>query len=198
MAGLSLTVTFLDPELEACWTAPADTPAFRRGALADRPTRRKVAEDLDEPVIEPGAPASQEVAGRVVAAIRVLPETAAKHEQELGRLDGSPATVIMVRAWCSLGRGPFARPRRHTNPVLRCPHSPAAGRRWLVGERRRDLRREVGVSPARQPARSGLAPDSRGQDRGRGPDSPDHRRAWARQDSRRLPCRSRRDLLPPC
>jgi hypothetical protein len=55
------------------------------GVLADRPTRRQVAEDLDEPVIEPGAPASQEVAGRVVAAIRVLAETAANHEQELGR-----------------------------------------------------------------------------------------------------------------
>jgi hypothetical protein len=54
----------------------------------------------------------------LVAAIRVLAETAAKHEQELGRLDGSPATVIMVRAWCSVRRGPFARPRSHTNPVL--------------------------------------------------------------------------------
>ena len=34
MAGLSLTLTFLDAELERNWTAPADTPAFRRGAVA--------------------------------------------------------------------------------------------------------------------------------------------------------------------
>ncbi|MFC6256408.1 dihydroxyacetone kinase family protein, partial [Kocuria oceani] len=39
MAGLSLTVVFLDEELERYWLAPADTPAFRRGApdTADRP-----------------------------------------------------------------------------------------------------------------------------------------------------------------
>jgi hypothetical protein len=54
----------------------------------------------------------------LVAAIRVLAETAAVHEQGLGRLDGSPATVIMVRATVLVRRGPFARPRSHTNPVL--------------------------------------------------------------------------------
>ncbi|WP_280267135.1 dihydroxyacetone kinase family protein [Nocardia wallacei] len=36
MAGCSLTVMWLDDELERLWTAPADTPAFRRGSLGDR------------------------------------------------------------------------------------------------------------------------------------------------------------------
>ena len=34
MAGVSLTVTWLDEELEPLWTAPAETPAYRRGAAA--------------------------------------------------------------------------------------------------------------------------------------------------------------------
>ena len=32
MAGCSLTVMWLDDELEKYWTAPADTPAYRKGA----------------------------------------------------------------------------------------------------------------------------------------------------------------------
>ena len=46
MAGCSLTLVFLDDELEALWRAPADTPAYRKGiattATADRAPRRTV------------------------------------------------------------------------------------------------------------------------------------------------------------
>ena len=34
MAGCSLTVTYLDDELERLWTSPADTPAYRKGQIA--------------------------------------------------------------------------------------------------------------------------------------------------------------------
>ncbi|MEU5833159.1 dihydroxyacetone kinase family protein [Streptomyces diacarni] len=34
MAGCSLTLTWLDEELERLWLAPADTPAFRRGRMS--------------------------------------------------------------------------------------------------------------------------------------------------------------------
>ncbi|MDQ0145773.1 dihydroxyacetone kinase [Pseudarthrobacter niigatensis] len=34
MAGVSLTVTWLDEELEPLWVAPAETPAYRRGSAA--------------------------------------------------------------------------------------------------------------------------------------------------------------------
>ena len=40
MSGLSLTLLWLDDELEQYWAAPADTPAFRKGNLAPaRPPR---------------------------------------------------------------------------------------------------------------------------------------------------------------
>ncbi|MBA2695399.1 MAG: dihydroxyacetone kinase subunit DhaK, partial [Actinobacteria bacterium] len=36
MAGCSLTLLWLDDELERLWTAPADTPAYRRGRVGDQ------------------------------------------------------------------------------------------------------------------------------------------------------------------
>ena len=39
MSGLSLTLFWLDEELEQFWSAPADTPAFRKGNLAPRRAR---------------------------------------------------------------------------------------------------------------------------------------------------------------
>ena len=42
MSGLSLTLLWLDEELEQFWAAPADTPAFRKGNLAPR-ARRELA-----------------------------------------------------------------------------------------------------------------------------------------------------------
>ena len=33
MAGCSLTLTWLDDELEKFWCAPADSPVLRRGAI---------------------------------------------------------------------------------------------------------------------------------------------------------------------
>jgi len=38
MSGVSLTVTWLDDELEQLWTAPAETPAYRRGNAASDST----------------------------------------------------------------------------------------------------------------------------------------------------------------
>ena len=35
MAGCSLTVTWLDEELERLWCSPADTPAYRKGQIAE-------------------------------------------------------------------------------------------------------------------------------------------------------------------
>src|SRR4029079_1339955 len=42
MAGCSLTLTWLDDELERWWTPPADTPAYRKGrATASEGTARR-------------------------------------------------------------------------------------------------------------------------------------------------------------
>jgi dihydroxyacetone kinase len=44
MSGVSLTITWLDAELEPLWTAPAETPAYRRGN-ADLLTGGQLAEE---------------------------------------------------------------------------------------------------------------------------------------------------------
>lgn len=88
MAGLSLTLVFLDEELERYWTAPVDTPAYRRGALpeTEREPRTWVYEPGQDEIPE-AQPESQELAGRIVEALGVLEETVLAHEAELGRLD---------------------------------------------------------------------------------------------------------------
>lgn len=88
MAGLSLTVVFLDDELEQHWLAPADTPAFRRGSL-DRTGRahRSWIHTPGEETI-PGASAeSRETALRIVEALELLRATAAEQQEYFGRLD---------------------------------------------------------------------------------------------------------------
>jgi dihydroxyacetone kinase len=90
MEGLSLTLTFLDPELERYWTAPVDTPAFRRGASSHRPSRVEradVADVAEQMVIVPGSPESQKLAARLTVAIDAMVMCASENEQRLGDLD---------------------------------------------------------------------------------------------------------------
>ena len=90
MAGCSLTLTWLDDELEELWTAPADTPAFRRGSVADlsaspratgphRTLRRG-----DSSMRDTGRPAGS---GVVREAISAMLRTVLDNEEELGRID---------------------------------------------------------------------------------------------------------------
>jgi len=90
MAGCSLSVTWLDDELEGYWVAPADTPAFRRGtAVASEKftTRRagpghiaeKVAAEASEESIAAAA-----VARKAVDAIYAVVE---ENKEYLGRID---------------------------------------------------------------------------------------------------------------
>jgi dihydroxyacetone kinase len=90
MAGCSLSVTWLDDELETYWTAPADTPAYRRGTpvTSDRFTERRAVTraTTQAAVVEASddSRAAAEVARRAVAA---LSATVEEHKEELGRLD---------------------------------------------------------------------------------------------------------------
>ena len=90
MAGCSLTVTWLDDELERWWTAPADTPAFRRGSVevSQRFTRhRPVTEETvatEEVEASDESRAAAAVARRAVAALSAVVE---EHREHLGRLD---------------------------------------------------------------------------------------------------------------
>lgn len=51
MAGCSLTLVFLDDELETLWRAPADTPAYRKGGVTSSPL---TTEPTSEPATAPG------------------------------------------------------------------------------------------------------------------------------------------------
>ncbi|MFE9245105.1 dihydroxyacetone kinase family protein [Nocardiopsis sp. NPDC006938] len=98
MAGTSLSVTWLDPELESYWTAPARTPAYTKGAARGReastgpapgpngPHRSEPAGPAADPIPQGDTP-SREWAALATAALRAVHARIAEGESELGRLD---------------------------------------------------------------------------------------------------------------
>lgn len=88
MAGVSLTLFWLDEELEGFWRAGADTPAYRKGVVA-------AAEQLDPAdivaeiaaVIPASTPESREAAAVVLSALDALAEVIETNVDELGRID---------------------------------------------------------------------------------------------------------------
>ncbi|WP_019996627.1 dihydroxyacetone kinase family protein [Aureimonas ureilytica] len=120
MAGCSLTLTWLDEELEPLWLAPAETAAFRRGQVAPAARAPKPAEDAEEtPRFAPAGEPSREAAARVQALLETMARALAAAEDELGRIDaiagdgdhgqgmrrGSAAAVEGGRAALALGAG---------------------------------------------------------------------------------------------
>jgi len=93
MSGLSLTLLWLDDELERYWCAPADTPGFRKGSMAGREPRAR--RTLDPAVPETAEVGGEDIAtaaaadlGRVAAAVLAQAQAVVvEHEKELGRLD---------------------------------------------------------------------------------------------------------------
>jgi dihydroxyacetone kinase len=89
MAGLSLTVVWLDDELEQAWRSPAYTPAYRKGAV-EIPTAPM--EDREEEVSDArtviAAPVEAAAAGvRVLKALDSIRAVIDREVDELGRLD---------------------------------------------------------------------------------------------------------------
>ncbi|MET4639845.1 dihydroxyacetone kinase family protein [Mycetocola sp. 2940] len=87
MAGVSLTLFWLDDELETFWRAPADTPAYRKGSVAAAEQAPVVdsADSVDE--IPDASPESQAAARIAVAAIDAIAEVIDENVDELGRID---------------------------------------------------------------------------------------------------------------
>ncbi|MGB3485031.1 MAG: dihydroxyacetone kinase family protein [Mycobacterium sp.] len=93
MSGCSLTVMWLDEELEKYWTAPADSPAYRKGATASAlqgERRTDAASDAAADAVvfselsdDDGRGCGQFVAGAIAAIAEML----AGAEDELGRID---------------------------------------------------------------------------------------------------------------
>lgn len=88
MAGCSLTMTWLDDELEELWRAPTDTPVLRRGAIiATEAAPALEGEERQKAKIPPASEASR-VSGRCVATLMSrIAEALRKSEEELGRID---------------------------------------------------------------------------------------------------------------
>ncbi|WP_028272096.1 dihydroxyacetone kinase subunit DhaL [Arthrobacter sp. UNC362MFTsu5.1] len=88
MSGLSLTLLWLDDELEKFWAAPADTPAFRKGNLAPR-ARRELAgpEDAVAGEVENTTAAAAELGRLAAAVLAQVQGVVVEHEEELGNLD---------------------------------------------------------------------------------------------------------------
>ncbi|MGN9839265.1 dihydroxyacetone kinase family protein [Nonomuraea sp. H19] len=89
MAGCSLSITWLDDELEELWRAPAHTPAFRRGSVRTAAFERYVAseETVAVDAAAQAAPESERAAAVVRDALRAMTAVVAEHEDELGRID---------------------------------------------------------------------------------------------------------------
>ncbi|MBF4605876.1 dihydroxyacetone kinase family protein [Curtobacterium sp. VKM Ac-2884] len=88
MAGVSLTLFWLDDELEELWAAPADSPAYRKGgAVPQQPVAPEALAADEQAPVTPGTEASQASAARVVEAITAIRTTIDDHADELGRID---------------------------------------------------------------------------------------------------------------
>ncbi|PZE63245.1 dihydroxyacetone kinase family protein [Curtobacterium sp. MCLR17_044] len=89
MAGVSLTLFWLDDELEELWAAPADTPAYRKGgAVAEqRVDPSTVAADAEGVGIGQATDESRAVAEQVAAGFAAVRAVLDQHADELGRID---------------------------------------------------------------------------------------------------------------
>lgn len=88
MAGASLTLFWLDDELERLWKAPADAPAYRKGSLEAAPPID--ASELDIPdadAIPPASEASIATARCLYQALSATRKIIDQRVEELGRLD---------------------------------------------------------------------------------------------------------------
>ncbi|MGO3886965.1 MAG: DAK2 domain-containing protein, partial [Mycetocola sp.] len=92
MGGASLTLQWLDEELERLWRADAYTPAYRKQrapleALDQDAVLGAVADGSDDGTAPPASAAAQALTVRVVAAITALHTVIAENEDALGRID---------------------------------------------------------------------------------------------------------------
>ncbi len=89
MAGVSLTLVWLDDVIEPLWLAACDTPAYRRGTVGqvDFDTTPLPQEVERVMVANPGSRASRSLAGVIVEALEVVATRLSERSSELGRLD---------------------------------------------------------------------------------------------------------------
>ena len=90
MAGVSLTLTWLDDELEQAWIGPARTPAYSRDSCSGAVLALAAEPDTSPTVVVPVPMAperSRAAAISIAQAIRAISSVVDAHVDELGRLD---------------------------------------------------------------------------------------------------------------
>ena len=88
MAGCSLTLTWLDDELEQLWCAPCDAPVLRRGAIIPTEPAIALCEELPERTDFSPASEASRANGRCIAELLAeMASTLRAAEDELGRID---------------------------------------------------------------------------------------------------------------
>jgi D-erythrulose 4-kinase len=90
MAGCSLSVTWLDDELEGYWVAPAETAAFRRGTAVTSErftTRRTGAEHVAQTVSAEASEESMAAAAIARKAVDAVYAAVEENKEYLGRID---------------------------------------------------------------------------------------------------------------
>lgn len=90
MGGVSLSLTWVDDEIERLWSAPCDTPAIRRGSMEESALIDDSALSVEAPAMtvkEEGSPESRAAAGHIVAGLGAVLATLKEQQEELGQLD---------------------------------------------------------------------------------------------------------------
>jgi dihydroxyacetone kinase len=87
MAGASLTLFWVDDELERLWLAPCDTPAFRKNGVLAEATGEHADVEVATDEIGAASDASRRAAVRVLESLDATAAVIDRHVDELGRID---------------------------------------------------------------------------------------------------------------
>ena len=88
MAGVALSITFLDDELEKYWLAPADTPSFKKGAVkSDATPRRTVTTQESTKQFTAATEAARKTGKTIVSCLSKMKTAIIDAEEELARID---------------------------------------------------------------------------------------------------------------
>ena len=105
MAGLSLTLMWLDEELERFWTAPSDAPAYRKGVVEARETIADDAVVERTDTIASGSVESRALATKIADGLLLAQDVLVQNEARLGDIDAVAGDgdhgIGMVRGVCA-------------------------------------------------------------------------------------------------
>jgi dihydroxyacetone kinase len=87
MAGVSLSLTYLDDELEQLWLAPAETISFSRGSTAPLAHRSVVESVAERDPIPPASADSRRAAAVVAGALARVHDLLSAESERLGAID---------------------------------------------------------------------------------------------------------------